>query len=144
MRRMLVADDDPHILALLVRIGERAGFEVDAATDGVEVLKLMDENRYTIALLDLMMPNLSGYEVLEQMRHRSERPKFIVVTAMAEEYVARITPDLVDAIVRKPFNIKMLGAVIAEVAGAPDKSPNGAGNTQPATGDESSEAKLQH
>jgi DNA-binding response OmpR family regulator len=110
----------------------------------VEVLKLMDENRYTIALLDLMMPNLNGYEVLERMRHRSERPKFIVVTAMAEEYVARVSPDLVDAIVRKPFNIKMLGAVIAEVAGATDKSPNAAGNTQPAAGDESSEAKLQH
>ena len=117
MSRMLVVDDDPHIRALLRRLGERCGFVVDVAADGIEAMQLMETTRYSVALLDLMMPRFSGYEVLEKLRDRGERPKFIVVTAMTDEYIDRVAPDLVDAIVRKPFDIEMLTAVVREVAG---------------------------
>jgi two-component system OmpR family response regulator len=118
MSRLLVAEDDPNIRLLLQRVSERCGFVTDAAADGVEAMRLLQTNRYTVALLDLMMPNLSGYEVIKRLRGSPDRPKFIVVTAMTDEYVAKIAPDQVDAIVRKPFDIDMLCAVISEVAGA--------------------------
>ncbi len=118
MNRVLVADDDANIRLLLCRISERCGFVTDAAADGLEAMKLLEKNRYTVALLDLMMPKLSGYEVIEKLSGSPDRPRFIVVTAMTEEYVAKIAPEQVDAIVRKPFDIDMLSAVICEAGGA--------------------------
>lgn len=115
MSRLLVVDDDTQIRVLLRMVAERAGYEVDEARDGVDAMQLLETNEYAIALIDLMMPRLSGYEILERVRATQKRPRFIVVTAMTDEYIARITPDLADAIVRKPFDVSMLTSVIRGV-----------------------------
>ena len=112
MARMLVVDDDLQIRLLLARIGERCGFEVDTARDGIEAMELLETTAYAIALVDLMMPRFSGYEILEKLHDKPGRPKFLVVTAMADEYIARITPDFADAIVRKPFDLTVLTSII--------------------------------
>jgi DNA-binding response OmpR family regulator len=116
MARMLVVDDDNQIRALLRLVGERCGYHVDDARDGVDAMELLQTHDYSMALIDLMMPRLSGYDVLDRLRDAQKRPKFIVVTAMTDEYVARITNDLADAIVRKPFDLTMLTAVIRAVS----------------------------
>ncbi|MGZ7078952.1 MAG: response regulator, partial [Thermoanaerobaculia bacterium] len=58
---LLVVDDDDAIRRLLERVALRAGFDVDAAKDGVEALEMMQRRRYDIAIVDLMMPRLRGY-----------------------------------------------------------------------------------
>jgi len=133
MARLLVVDDDSQIRTLLRRIAERCGYEVDEARDGIEALELLQTNAYAIALVDLMMPRFSGYELLKSLSEKSARPRFIVVTAMADEFVARVTPDLADAIVRKPFDVAMLTSVIRAVAGMMDglSSETGTQRTDP-------------
>lgn len=118
--RLLVVDDDAQIRALLRMVAERCGYEVDDARDGLDAMQLLETHEYSIAMIDLMMPRLSGYDILERLHGAPKRPKFIVVTAMADEYIARITPALADAIVRKPFDVTMLTSVIRSLSAAID------------------------
>lgn len=120
MSRLLVVDDDTQIRALLRLIAEKCGYEVDDARDGVDAMELLQTHEYSVALIDLMMPRLSGYELIERLHDVQKRPKFVVVTAMTDEYIARLTPDLADAIVRKPFDVSMLTSVIRAMKGTGD------------------------
>ena len=107
-KRVLVVDDDDAIRALLCTILRRRGFAVDSARNGAEALDRCAHCRYAIILLDLMMPQLSGYEVLEEFerRGRSDRPLILVLTAGAEP--RNLSADLVAGTIRKPFDVEMI------------------------------------
>jgi len=66
--RVVVADDDADILDLLVFVLNRAGFETVGVTDGVAALAAIEANPPRLAILDIMMPGMSGIEVLRQVR----------------------------------------------------------------------------
>ena len=89
---VLVADDDRDILDLLTfRLG-RAGYEVVSASDGEEALRLAVERKPDLAVLDVMMPKLDGYEVTRRMRadEATKRIPVILLTARVQEHdVAR-------------------------------------------------------
>src|ERR1043166_2870417 len=80
--RVLVVDDEPAIRALVAKIVERAGFNVDVAADGEEAVRKMEHADYSVIVLDLMMPAMSGYEFVEYLQLRGgKRPSVIVITA---------------------------------------------------------------
>ncbi|HEY3055484.1 MAG TPA: response regulator, partial [Thermoanaerobaculia bacterium] len=64
---LLIVDDDAPIRKLLERVASRAGFDVDTAKDGVEALEMLERKHYAIAIVDLMMPRLSGYELVQKI-----------------------------------------------------------------------------
>jgi DNA-binding response OmpR family regulator len=66
--RVVVADDDPDILELLVFVLNRAGFETVGVTDGNAALQAIEADPPRLAILDIMMPGMSGIEVLRQIR----------------------------------------------------------------------------
>ncbi len=107
-KRVLVVDDDDAIRALLCTILRRRGFPVDSARNGTEALERCERCRYAVILLDLMMPQLSGYEVLEEFERRAdgERPLILVLTAGAEP--RNLSADLVAGTIRKPFDVDMI------------------------------------
>jgi two-component system, sensor histidine kinase and response regulator len=107
-RRILVVDDDDAIRALLFTILRRRGFKVDSARTGVEAMARCARCHYAVMLLDLMMPHMSGYEVLDEMAKLpcEERPIIIVLTAGSEP--RSLPANLVSGTVRKPFDIAML------------------------------------
>jgi DNA-binding response OmpR family regulator len=113
--RLLVVDDDQAIRKLLERIARRAGFEVDGAKDGVEALEMLDRAHYDVALIDLMMPRLSGYELVQRVGARERRPVLIVATALTSGDVASVDDTLVKQVIRKPFDVH---AVIAALQAA--------------------------
>ena len=86
------------------------------AANGHEALELMQKNSYLIAIVDLMMPLMNGYEVVERMAAMDERPGLIVVTAMTDSYVSNLDGNIVHSIVRKPFDVEMLRGVLTELA----------------------------
>ena len=114
--RILVVDDDPALRSLLKLVAVRAGFEVDTARDGVEALQKLAANEYLIAVIDLMMPRVSGYDVVERLSAFERRPAILVVTAMADAHVPRLDGRIVNSILRKPFDIDMFSAVLTELA----------------------------
>lgn len=114
--KVLIADDDPALRGLLQVVARRAGFSVDVAANGLEALEKIRENDYLIAVIDLMMPRVSGYDVIERLAEMKRRPGVVVVTAMSDAHIPRLNGNVVASILRKPFNIEILTAVLTELA----------------------------
>jgi two-component system phosphate regulon response regulator PhoB len=85
--RILVVDDEPDITALVAYHLAKAGFRVSTASNGPDALKAAREERPDIVILDLMLPGVSGYDVLAEMRQREETRDVgvILLTARREE-----------------------------------------------------------
>ncbi|HEX2059808.1 MAG TPA: response regulator [Thermoanaerobaculia bacterium] len=113
---LLVVDDDRAIRRLLARIAERAGFEVDTAKDGEQALELLRRKPYEIAIVDLMMPRVSGYELVQQISTITPRPVVIVATAMANSDVATLDDSMVRRVIRKPFDIQAVAEALVDTA----------------------------
>lgn len=105
---IMVVDDDEAIRALLRRALELAGYSVALASDGNSALSLMEERKPDLVLLDIIMPGISGLEVLYHVRKHSTVP-VIVLTAKQEATTAKTALLLgADDYVRKPFSIQEL------------------------------------
>lgn len=108
-KRILIVDDDDAIRALLFTVMRRRGFDVDTARNGLEALERCARCHYSLILLDLMMPQMSGWEFLERIRPavlEHGRPLIIVLTAGGDP--TGLDPAVVVGAVRKPFDIPTL------------------------------------
>ena len=85
--RILVVDDEPDITALVAYHLAKAGYRVSTAANGPDALKAAREERPDIVILDVMLPGVSGYDVLDELRKRSETKDVgvILLTARREE-----------------------------------------------------------
>jgi DNA-binding response OmpR family regulator len=117
--RVLAADDDPDILDLISYRLERSGCEVLRATDGEQALELAISEKPDLAVLDVMMPKIDGYEVTRRLRANPATAgiKVILLTASAQE------PDVVkgfeagaDDYMTKPFSPQELRLRLVAVA----------------------------
>jgi DNA-binding response OmpR family regulator len=112
-KRILVTDDDDAIRALLLTVLRRRGFKVDTARNGIEGLENIRRCRYSLVVLDLMMPMMSGYDVLAEIEKMpvDDRPMVLVFTAGAATQA--LNPAIVAGALRKPFDIELLVDTIA-------------------------------
>jgi DNA-binding response OmpR family regulator len=104
---VLVADDDEDILQLLTFRLERAGYEIVQARNGKQALQLALELHPALAVLDVMMPGLDGYEVTRELRGNEATTSMpvILLTARAQPSdVARGVAAGADDYVKKPFD----------------------------------------
>ncbi len=109
---IMVVDDEQEILRLLKRTLEPEGYDVVTANGGVSALLLMEERRPDLVILDIMMPGLDGFQVLDLIRERSNIP-VIMLTARGEVTTVRDALVLgADDYIRKPFYIRELLARI--------------------------------
>jgi DNA-binding response OmpR family regulator len=107
---VLVVDDEPDIVDFLTTVLHDEGYVTEAARDGREALDKLDEVRPSLLILDLMMPRMSGFEVLDELRRRNgQRPSVIVLSAKSTHQ------DILDALERgaddfipKPFDLEDL------------------------------------
>jgi two-component system phosphate regulon response regulator PhoB len=85
--RILVVDDEPDITALVAYHLAKAGYRVSTAANGPDALKAAREERPDIVILDVMLPGVSGYDVLDELRRRPETKEVgvILLTARREE-----------------------------------------------------------
>jgi DNA-binding response OmpR family regulator len=117
---VLVAEDDPDILSLVTLRLERSGYDVVGAGDGEQALSTALERTPDLALLDVMMPKLDGYEVTERLRsHEATRhvPVILLTARVQEADVARGVEAGADDYVRKPFSTQELGARVQAALG---------------------------
>jgi two-component system sensor histidine kinase/response regulator len=119
-KRILVVDDDPSILRLVETILKRADYEVDTAADGREALDMIERTPYDVVILDLMMPNVSGLDVLKRLPARGPKPKFVIImSASAPDIVAAAVNLNVFAALRKPFELDEMMAMVRACIAAP-------------------------
>lgn len=120
--RVLVVDDEPAIRALVAKIIERAGHPVDTARDGAEAIAKLEETQYAVIVLDLMMPNIDGYGLIEHLKVREGvKPAVIVVSAGDSGALRRLDGAMVHSILRKPFDIDVLGDLITAAVAASEE-----------------------
>jgi len=110
--RILVVDDEESVRDLLQRVLKEAGYNVVTAANGQEALDKMSELSIGIVLLDIKMPGLDGFQVLDHIRQRSNIP-VIMLTAIGEVTNVRDSLALgADDYIRKPFKTRELLARI--------------------------------
>ncbi len=102
--RILVADDDPVTLDSLGTCLEQEGFEVLRAADGAEALVHWERGKPELLCLDIMMPNVDGYEVCRRVRAADAMVPILFLSAKSEEIDVVVGLELgADDFVRKPF-----------------------------------------
>jgi CheY-like chemotaxis protein len=120
-RRMLVADDDPAILRLVATILEKEDFSVVTARDGREAYKILQSDpNFTAAILDVVMPHISGPELVRYMKSE-ERLRRIPVMMMTAEQDPKLSSDSFAAgavvFLPKPFTTAQLQIMLQMLIG---------------------------
>ena len=127
--RVLAIDDDDDIQALL-RVALKTGFVVTSAMDGEEALDWLNRGTFDVILLDMNLPDMTGYDVLSSARRRRIETPCLLLTA--ENSSAAIAPVLklgVASYIPKPINPKELGKQIKKALEPPAEKSNGAPDT---------------
>jgi CheY-like chemotaxis protein len=115
-KRILVVDDEEDVQVLVCRILRDVGYEVDSASDGGEAIEKIGHRKPDLLVLDLMMPGIDGWGVLEHLRKVPDAPPVVVVTARADySSFARGVREGASAYVFKPFRFHELVATCQKV-----------------------------
>ena len=114
---ILIVDDDPPIRNLLRQVFLRIGFTAREARDGQEAVESIEGNMPRLMMLDLMMPRMNGWQVLEHLRDNGllERIPVVVLTAVGAHRTEGLAEFGVRAILSKPFEIQDLIRTVNEI-----------------------------
>ena len=124
-RTLLIAEDEPVMrMAIQDALEPLENFDLVEAVDGYEALKIIEDRRPELVILDLLMPRMGGIDVLETLQGRGEveRPgKIIVLSALVEPYlVERLQALGAYRVMTKPFHVDELLTMVLELAGGAD------------------------
>ncbi len=110
--RVLVVDDDSDLVTLVKHILRSSGFDVLSANNGVEALRRAREVQPDLVLLDLMMPEMDGWETLRNLRQFSNAPVIVLSALSSKDEIVRCLYEGVDDYMTKPF---YKGEVVARI-----------------------------
>ncbi len=134
-KRVLVAEDEPAIREGLVDLLESEGYAVTAVADGEAALSAWKAGEIDLALLDIMMPKLSGYDVCREIRRTDALTPVVFLSAREEEIDKVLGLELgADDYVVKPFGVRELTARVKAAlrrSGADRSPPDAGGPTRP-------------
>ncbi|MBI5691267.1 MAG: response regulator transcription factor [Verrucomicrobia bacterium] len=128
--RILLAEDEANIRLGLIATLESEGYEVVAAGDGAQALRLFPQHAFDLVILDIMMPKTSGYDVCRELRSGGARVPVLFLSAKAEEIDKVVGLKLgADDYVTKPFGVhELLARVEALLRRARSEAPAPGGN----------------
>ncbi|NIM96297.1 MAG: response regulator [Anaerolineales bacterium] len=113
--RILVVDDEANIVELVTLYLEQDGFQVESVADGASALEKILEDEPDLVVLDIMLPELNGFDVCKQTRMKSEVP-IIMLTARDEDFDKIVGLELgADDYLTKPFNPRELVARVKAI-----------------------------
>ena len=119
-KRILIADDEANIVASLEFLMRQKGYEVRTVGNGADALKAVAEFAPDLMLLDVMMPQMSGYDVCQKVRADPQGQKVRIVMLSAKGREAEVSKGLAlgaDAYVTKPFSTHDLVVRVGEMLG---------------------------
>ena len=107
---VLIVDDDESVQTMLYKVIRSNGLNAEIASGGEEALKLASRHHFDLILLDVNMPGMDGFQVVQQLRSRDIRTPIIIVSGRQEDYDTLYGLDIgADDYVTKPFNPIVLG-----------------------------------
>ncbi len=110
-RKILIADDEPSIVTAVEFLMRREGYEVSVARDGSEALERIESSRPDLVVLDVMMPQKSGYEICKRIREREDWRGIKIIVLSAKGRDAEVAKGLAmgaDVYITKPFSAREL------------------------------------
>lgn len=110
---VLIVDDEAAIVNMLYKVLKSNGIQSQTASNGRDALKLMQDNHYDLLLLDINMPGMDGFEVVQSLRNRGDQTPIIILSGRQEDYDTLYGLDIgADDYITKPFNPITLGAKV--------------------------------
>lgn len=113
-KKVLIVEDENELRELLVELLDRAGIEAKAVKNGIEALKLIEEEEFGTVISDYRMPVMDGLQLLYEFCVRDMKIPFIIISAYPEDDKLLIAPHLgVSELIIKPFEAKVFVEKIA-------------------------------
>jgi YesN/AraC family two-component response regulator len=123
MQKILIIDDEPHILMMLKKMMEKAGYEAELASNGKEGMELFQKSPSDLVITDIIMPEKEGLETIREMKRLHPKLKIIAMSGggkiSAENYLETASIFGANRIIQKPFaQHEMVSAVKELMASA--------------------------
>lgn len=103
--RALIVEDDPAIRRLLEKLLTRRNVQTDMAHDGLSALEKLRTGSYSVLVLDLMVPELNGFEIIDFLKRENLRIPVAVVSAVSQQALTQLDLDIVKLVISKPFDV---------------------------------------
>jgi CheY-like chemotaxis protein len=116
--RALIVEDDPAIRRLVEKLLGRHGIETETARDGLVAIEKLREGRFSVILLDLMIPEASGYEVIEFIKKQGITTPVVVVSAVSQQSLTKLDRDVVKLVISKPFDVEEFTKAVVDLCRA--------------------------
>jgi DNA-binding response OmpR family regulator len=126
--RILVAEDNPPMRKIIAQTLQKRGYEVDEAEDGLKAVRILKESPPDLAILDVQMPKVSGFSILEAMRRDPKfrhTPVIIATARKSKEDVLTAQRLQASGYITKPFEMQTLMEKVEALLGAKPKTDAG-------------------
>jgi two-component system, OmpR family, response regulator len=113
--RALIVEDDPAIRKLVEKLLLRRGIEIDTVHDGKEAIEKIRHGGYSVLVLDLMLPEVNGYEIIDFVKKNEINLPIAVVSAVSHQALTKLDLDVVKLVISKPFDVDEFTAAIEQL-----------------------------
>jgi CheY-like chemotaxis protein len=115
-KRILLVEDDEITIAFTRRMLVDAGYRVDAAMGSGSAIKLLTSNNYDLVVLDISMPTLSGFDILQLMESFQIESKVVFLTNLSDEKtLSKVKKIKINRFISKEKELKILPSIVREV-----------------------------
>jgi len=104
--RALIVEDDPAIRKLVGKLLQRRGIDIDVANDGKQAIEKIRSGAYSVLILDLMVPEVNGFEIIDFVRKNGIRTPVAVVSAVSHQALTKLDTEIVKLVISKPFDVE--------------------------------------
>ena len=120
-KRIMVLDDDEQIRQSLLKLLQKEDYEVVLAAEGIEALDKLERQRVDLLLLDLNLPNKSGWDVFERITSTTPLLPIIIITGREKQTELAVAAG-VGALMQKPLDVSLLLKTISELLQEPPET----------------------
>ena len=113
--RALVVEDDPAIRRLVEKLLTRSHIRIDTAPDGRTAIDKLRSQTYSVLVLDLMVPELNGFEIIDFLKREKLSVPVAVVSAVSQQALTQLDLDVVKLVISKPFDVDEFTKAIVEL-----------------------------
>jgi CheY-like chemotaxis protein len=118
--RALVVEDDPAIRRLVEKLLTRLRIKIDTAADGQTAIDKLTSQHYSVLVLDLMVPELNGFEIIDFIKREKLPVPVAVVSAVSQQALTKLDLDVVKLVISKPFDVDEFTKAILELCAEGD------------------------
>jgi DNA-binding response OmpR family regulator len=117
--RALIVEDDPAIRRLVGKLLQRRGIDIDIANDGKQAIEKIREGGYSVLILDLMIPEVNGFQIIDFVKKNQIRTPVVVVSAVSHQALTKLDRDVVKLVISKPFDVEEFTRAILALCCSP-------------------------